>query len=146
MLLKKIAGWGERFLFPDETAKKQYGLFRPLLREDRRCIRSITRLEEIAHRPVLMNWTRIVLLARNLSSSAERLVDCLEKMRPTACPQIRLVALLPQKNGNRRCHAVDRARRDDVETVPPQHVAAEGAGIGRLFFIFSFAKSKFLSC
>jgi pyruvate, water dikinase len=105
MPLKKIIRWAERLIIPDEVARRQFALFQDLLREDRKCLRLITRLEEIAHRPILVDWSRIARLVKSLSDSAECLVNCLEQMRPNAYPE-----LLP---------SYDRIHRQLLELFPP---------------------------
>jgi pyruvate, water dikinase len=104
MPLKKIIKWAARFFIPDETARRQFALFQQLLREDRKCLRLITRLEEIAHRPILVDWSRITLLVQSLSNSAKRLVNCLEQMRPGAYPEL--------------LSAYDRIHRQLLELIP----------------------------
>jgi pyruvate,water dikinase len=113
MLLKKIRKWAERFFIPDDTARRQYSLYKQLLDEDRKCLRLITRFEEIVHRPILVDWSRIFLLIQNLSSSTRRLVDCLEQMCPDSGQEIfsaydrihrRLLQLMP---------------RSSAKTIPP---------------------------
>jgi pyruvate, water dikinase len=107
MPLKKIRKWAERLFIPDEVARRQFALFQQLLREDRKCLRLITRLEEIVYSPVLVDWSRIILLTKSLSKSAGRLVECLEEMRPGAYPE-----LLP---------AYDRIKRQLEELLPRSH-------------------------
>jgi pyruvate, water dikinase len=105
MPLKKIIRWAERFIIPDEVARRQFEAFQDLLREDRKCLRLITRLEEIVHRPIVADWSRIALLIKSLSDSAKHLVNCLEQMRPNAYPE-----LLP---------SYDRIHRQLLELFPP---------------------------
>jgi pyruvate, water dikinase len=105
MPLKKIIRWAERIIIPDEVARRQFALFQDLLREDRKCLRLITRLEEIAHRPVMVDWSRIARVVKSLSDSVGCLVNCLEKMRPNAYPE-----LLP---------SYDRIHRQLLELLPP---------------------------
>lgn len=110
MPLKKIRRWAERFFIPDELARRQFSLFQQLLREDRKCLRLITRLEEIVHRPILVDWSRISHLAQSLSDSARRLVGFLEQMRPEAYAELieayerindQLMQLLPRFPGKK---------------------------------------------
>jgi pyruvate, water dikinase len=107
MPLKKIIRWAERIIIPDEVARRQFALFQDLLREDRKCLRLITRLEEIAHRPILVDWSRIALLLDSLSDSAKNLVNCLEQMRPGAYPE-----LLP---------SYEQIHRQLLELFPPSY-------------------------
>ena len=82
MPLKKIRKWAERLFIPDELARRQFALFQNLLHEDRKCLRLITRLEEIADHPILVDWSRIALLTQSLSNATLRLVNSLEQMNP----------------------------------------------------------------
>ena len=82
MPLKKIKKWAERFFIPDEVARRQFSLFQNLLLEDKKCLRLITRIEEIVHGPILVDWSRIALLTKSLSSSVWRLINSLEQMKP----------------------------------------------------------------
>lgn len=84
MALKKITAWAERVFTPDKVAQRQFALFQALLREDRNCLKLITKLEEIAQRPIPCDWSRIELLVRALTAALERLTRCLEAMNPAA--------------------------------------------------------------
>ncbi len=122
MPLKKIRKWAERFFIPDEIARRQFALFQQLLREDRKCLRLITRLEEIVHHPILVDWSRIALLVQSLSNSARRLVDCLEQMQPNA-----YMELLPAYD---RIHGqlLDLLPRSPATANPPYALSLEQAG------------------
>ncbi|MFO8083103.1 MAG: PEP/pyruvate-binding domain-containing protein, partial [Desulfobacterales bacterium] len=121
MPLKKIRKWAERFFIPDDTARRQYSLYKQLLDEDRKCLRLITRFEEIVHGPILVDWSRIFLLIQNLSSCTRRLVDCLEQMCPDTGPEMfsaydrihrQLLQLMP---------------RSSAKTIPPYALSLKQA-------------------
>jgi pyruvate, water dikinase len=122
MPLKKIRKWAERFLIPDEIARRQFALFQQLLREDRKCLRLITRLEEIVHHPILVDWSRIAHLVQSLSNSARRLVNCLEQMRPNAYQE-----LLPAYD---RIHGqmLELLPRSPAKASPPYALSLKQAG------------------
>lgn len=82
MAWKAIKNWAERIITPDRAVQKQFALFQDLLREDKKCLKLITALEEIAQQPVISDWSRAALLSRTLSDAVQRLVDCLVRMRP----------------------------------------------------------------
>lgn len=104
MTWKAIRNWAERIITPDKAVQKQFALFQDLLREDKKCLKLITALEEIAQKPVISDWARVALLSRALSEAAQRLVDCLTRMRPGKYDALdasharlheRLLAMLP---------------------------------------------------
>ncbi len=82
MAWKAIKNWAERIITPDKAVHKQFALFQDLLREDKKCLKLITALEEIAQQPVISDWSRVALLSRTLSAAVQRLADCLARMRP----------------------------------------------------------------
>ncbi|MFU8818641.1 MAG: PEP/pyruvate-binding domain-containing protein [Desulfurivibrio sp.] len=84
MALQKLTSWAERVFTPDKVVQRQFALFQALLREDRVCLKLITKLEEIAQRPLPCDWARIALLVGTLSAAMERLTRCLEEMKPGA--------------------------------------------------------------
>ncbi len=88
MTLKKIKKWAERFFVPDESARRQFGFYQQLLREDRKCLRLITRFEEIVHGPVIVDWLQISRLVQNIADAVGQLIDCPEQMRPGAYPDL----------------------------------------------------------
>ncbi len=82
MSFAKIKSWAGRVFMPDQAVQKQFGLFQDLLREDKKCLKLITALEEIARQPILTDWSRIAMLSRTLSTATQRLIHCLMQMRP----------------------------------------------------------------
>lgn len=84
MALKRLASWAEQIFTPDKAVQKQFALFQGLLQEDKKCLKLITRLEEIYHQPIVTDWRRITLLSQALASSTKSLVQCLINMRPEA--------------------------------------------------------------
>ncbi|GAB6058705.1 PEP/pyruvate-binding domain-containing protein [Desulfonatronum parangueonense] len=82
MALQKISSWAERIFSPDKVVMRRFSMFQNLLREDRKCLKLITKLEEIHHRPIPTDWSRIALLVQALSTTTQRLIDCLVAMRP----------------------------------------------------------------
>ncbi|HDQ39714.1 MAG TPA: hypothetical protein ENN39_01610 [Desulfonatronum sp.] len=84
MAYAKITSWAQRVFTPDKAVQKQFALFQELLREDKKCLKLITALEEIAQKPILTDWARIAMLSRTLSAAAQRLTRCLMQMRPGA--------------------------------------------------------------
>ncbi len=109
MVFAKIAArfipWAERLFTPDKVVQRQFTHFQELLRRDRACLKLITHLEEIAHRPGATDWSRVSLLVQALIVASERLIHCLQGMRPAAYDELvdshrliseRLRELLPQ--------------------------------------------------
>ncbi|PTN37192.1 PEP/pyruvate-binding domain-containing protein [Desulfonatronum sp. SC1] len=88
MALASIKRWAERVFTPDEAVRRQFGLFRELLHEDKLCLKAITRLEEIGREPILVDWSRVELLARHLLDSMDRLADRLQRMAPDGYPAL----------------------------------------------------------
>jgi pyruvate, water dikinase len=88
MALQKLTSWAERFFTPDKVVQRQFALFQALLRQDRICLKLITKLEEIAQRPIPCDWTGIEALVRGLSLAMERLTRCLEEMNPGAYDEL----------------------------------------------------------
>ncbi|SDB38129.1 pyruvate, water dikinase [Desulfonatronum thiosulfatophilum] len=82
MALQKITSWAERIFSPDKVVLRRFNMFQSLLREDRKCLKLITKLEEIHHRPIPTDWSRIAMLVQALSTATHRLIDCLVAMRP----------------------------------------------------------------
>ena len=88
MALASIKRWAERVFTPDEAVRRQFGLFRELLHEDKLCLKSITRLEEIGREPILVDWSRVELLLRHLLDGMDRLADRLQGMAPDGYPAL----------------------------------------------------------
>jgi pyruvate, water dikinase len=86
MALASIKRWAERVFTPDEAVRRQFGLFRELLHEDKLCLKAITRLEEIGREPILIDWSRVELLTRHLLDGMDRLADRLQGMAPDGYP------------------------------------------------------------
>jgi pyruvate, water dikinase len=88
MVFGKVTSWAERLFSPDKVVQRQFGLFLALLREDRRSLKLITRLEEIHQRPIPTDWSRIALLVHALSAATTRLISRLQEMRPQAYSEL----------------------------------------------------------
>jgi pyruvate, water dikinase len=84
VVFQRIKSWMERTLTPDQVVQRRFALFQALLHNDRACLRLITKLEEICHRPIPTDWSRIALLVRSLSITMTRMVHCLQEMQPGA--------------------------------------------------------------
>jgi pyruvate, water dikinase len=106
MALQKLTQWAQSLLSPDKTVRRRFLLFQQLLHEDKTCLKLITRLEEIGRRPILVDWSRVVLLTQALESRIHRLTACLQQMRPQGYSELgpatqalftRLHAQLPAK-------------------------------------------------
>lgn len=106
MSLASIKHWAERVFTPDEAVRRRFALFQELLHEDRLCLKGIARLEEIGRGPILVDWSRVELLARHLLDGMDRLADRLQRIAPDgypamapACERVRaqIEALLTQE-------------------------------------------------
>ncbi len=88
MVFEKVTFWAERFFKPDQAVQRQFSMFQALLREDRRCLKLITRLEEIHQKPIPTDWSRIALLVQALSAATARLISRLQDMHPQAYSEL----------------------------------------------------------
>ncbi len=88
MAFEKVTSWAQRLFTPDKVVQRQFDLFLGLLQEDRRCLKLITRLEEIHQRPMPTDWSRIALLTHALSAATTRLISRLQEMHPQAYSQL----------------------------------------------------------
>lgn len=121
MALKKLSSWTERVFFPDKAVQRRFALFQGLLREDRKCLKLITSLEEIYHRPIPTDWSRIAVLVRALSGATRRLIQCLVEMRPGAC------AGLPQSHARIHEGMLALLPASEISTSPPYALTLDEA-------------------
>jgi pyruvate,water dikinase len=121
MVLEKITRWAERVFTPDRIVQRRFVLFQALLREDRRCLKLITKLEEIYRRPIPSDWSRIALLAGILSATIERLIGSLQTMRPEAYAEL-------TKSYNRISDLLDKLLpKPEISSSPPYSLLLETA-------------------
>jgi pyruvate,water dikinase len=121
MVLDKITRWAERVFTPDKVVQLQFSLFQALLREDRKCLKLITKLEEIYRRPLPSDWSRIAMLIRSLSTTIERLISSLQTMQPEAYTEL-------TKSYNRISDLLDKLLpKPEISSSPPYSLLLETA-------------------
>ncbi|TVR02056.1 MAG: pyruvate phosphate dikinase [Desulfovibrionales bacterium] len=141
MALASIKRWAERVFTPDEAIRRQFSLFQELLHEDKLCLKTITRLEEIGRKPILVDWSRVELLTRHLLDRMDRLADRLQCMAPEdypglapACGQVReeIEALLGQERWRPERPYALHLEKDPATESPHEIMGGKAQGLAQI--------------
>jgi pyruvate,water dikinase len=121
MVFEKFTRWTEQVFIPDKVVQRRFSLFQALLHEDRRCLHLITKLEVISQGLSPVDWSRIEVLVRTLSTTIERLIGSLQVMRPEAYAEL-------TESYNRISEKLGRLLPSpEISTSPPYSLLLENA-------------------
>ena len=77
----RIRRWLAGVFFPDRQLRRQYRLFKELLRHDQKCLELLTSLEELGTGPPV-DWAKVEALSASLSQAVADLIQALQALHP----------------------------------------------------------------